>query len=112
MHTSSSAKRTCSDSRSASLYTATVSMPSSRQARMTRRAISPRLAIRTFLNTDNPRIADLARGAVGDELRLAHQGVRSWRSDFAPLVAVPLKVRSEAELIPEALSANSLGLVE
>src|SRR3954462_11688525 len=50
MHTSSSAKRTCSDSRSASEYTATVWMPSSRQARMTRSAISPRLAIRTFLN--------------------------------------------------------------
>src|SRR5688572_5745053 len=50
MHTSSSAKRTWSDSRSASEYTATVCIPSSRQARMTRRAISPRFAIRTFLN--------------------------------------------------------------
>ncbi len=52
MHTSSSAKRTCSDSRSASEYTATVSMPSSWHARMMRRAISPRLAIRTFWNKD------------------------------------------------------------
>src|SRR6185436_18480996 len=50
MQTSSSANRTCSDSRSASEYTATVWMPSSRQARMTRSAISPRLAIKTFLN--------------------------------------------------------------
>src|SRR3954470_3116454 len=50
MHTSSSANRTCSDSRSASEYTATVWMPSSRQARITRSAISPRLAIRIFLN--------------------------------------------------------------
>src|SRR5687768_14296833 len=50
MHTSSSAKRTCSDSRSASEYTATVWIPSSRQARITRSAISPRFAIRTFLN--------------------------------------------------------------
>src|SRR5687767_2074643 len=50
MQTSSSAKRTCSDSRSASECTATVRTPSSWQARMTRRAISPRLAIRTFLN--------------------------------------------------------------
>src|ERR671933_1094034 len=50
MHTSSSANRTCSDSRSASEYTATVSMPSSRQARMTRSAISPRLAMRTLRN--------------------------------------------------------------
>src|SRR6185437_565688 len=50
MHTSSSANRTCSDSRSASEYTATAWMPSSWQARITRIAISPRLAIRTFLN--------------------------------------------------------------
>src|ERR1044071_9279373 len=50
MHTSSSAKRTWSDSRSASEYTATVCTPSSRQARMTRSAISPRLAISTLLN--------------------------------------------------------------
>ena len=50
MQTSSSAKRTCRASRSASLYTATVRMPSSRQAEMMRSAISPRLAIRIFLN--------------------------------------------------------------
>src|SRR5439155_3612183 len=50
MQTSSSANRTCSDSRSASEYTATVSTPSSRHARMTRSAISPRLAMRTLLN--------------------------------------------------------------
>src|SRR5438045_1337473 len=50
MQTSSSAKRTCSEFSSASEYTATVLMPSSRQATMTRMAISPRLAIRIFLN--------------------------------------------------------------
>src|SRR5437867_731973 len=50
MHTSSSAKRTCRHSRSASEYTATVWMPSSLHARITRRAISPRFAMRTFLN--------------------------------------------------------------
>src|SRR3954466_9524114 len=55
MQTSSSAKRTCRDSRSASEYTATVWMPSSRHARMTRSAISPRLAIRTFLNISPSR---------------------------------------------------------
>src|SRR5436305_15204333 len=37
-------------SRSASEYTAAVAMPSSRQARITRIAISPRLATRIFLN--------------------------------------------------------------
>jgi hypothetical protein len=36
--------------RSASLYTATVEMPNSLQAQMTRRAISPRLATRIFWN--------------------------------------------------------------
>src|SRR5512142_3072894 len=50
MQTASSAKRTCSESASAVECTATVWMPSSRQARMTRSAISPRLAMRTFLN--------------------------------------------------------------
>src|SRR5438093_12576183 len=50
MQTASSAKRTCSESRSASESTATVSIPSSRAARRIRRAISPRLATRLFLN--------------------------------------------------------------
>src|SRR5436190_22734643 len=52
MHTASSAKRTCKAPTSASENTATVAMPSSRQARMTRMAISPRLAIKTFLNIE------------------------------------------------------------
>src|SRR5207253_11088808 len=39
-------------SRSASLKTATTSMPRSRQARMTRRAISPRLATRMRWNME------------------------------------------------------------
>src|SRR5260370_34464922 len=44
------AKRTCSELLSAVECTATVSIPSSRAARMTRRAISPRLAIRMRWN--------------------------------------------------------------
>src|SRR3954463_5931765 len=44
--------RTCIASRSSSEYTATVVMPSSRHVRMTRTAISPRLAIRTLVNMD------------------------------------------------------------
>src|SRR6185295_4337092 len=51
MQTDSSAKRTCSALASTVECTATVAMPSSRHARMTRSAISPRLAIRIFLNT-------------------------------------------------------------
>ena len=45
-----SAKATWRLSRSASEYTATVEMPISLQARMIRMAISPRLAIKIFVN--------------------------------------------------------------
>src|SRR5436190_10403612 len=51
MQTASSANLTTADSASAVEYTATDLTPISRQARATRRAISPRLAIRTFSNT-------------------------------------------------------------
>src|SRR4051812_40058103 len=54
MQMSSSAKWTCREWVSAVECTATVLMPSSLQERMTRRAISPRLAIRIFLNTGHP----------------------------------------------------------
>src|SRR4029450_5004482 len=50
MHTLSSASRTCMASASAVECTATVATPSSLQARSTRRAISPRLAIRILSN--------------------------------------------------------------
>src|ERR1700694_5381028 len=48
--TDSSASRTNAAERSASLCTATVRIPRSRQPRMIRRAISPRLATSTFSN--------------------------------------------------------------
>src|SRR5215207_2986228 len=54
MCAASSASRTCGARASASLYTATDAMPSSRHARMMRRAISPRLAIRILLNIRLP----------------------------------------------------------
>ncbi len=47
----SSASSTCGAPRSASEKTATVRIPSSRQARRTRRAISPRFAMRILRNT-------------------------------------------------------------
>ena len=50
MHTASSANRTCKELRSASEYTATVEIPNSLHAQMTRSAISPRLATRIFWN--------------------------------------------------------------
>src|SRR6185369_9553237 len=70
MHTDSSAARTWRESRSASECTATVATPSSLHAAMTRSAISPRLATRTFLNTWSARedgeelLAELDRLAV------------------------------------------------
>src|SRR5258705_11435784 len=51
MRRASSASATCRASRSASEYTATVRMPMSRAAVMTRHAISPRLAMRILRNT-------------------------------------------------------------
>src|SRR5512144_2725016 len=73
MQIASSAKRTWSDSASAVECTATVESPSSLHARMTRRAISPRLAMRTFLNMrlagDDAEegLAELHRRRVLDE---------------------------------------------
>src|SRR5262245_25115843 len=67
MQTASSAKRTWRPLASAVEWTATVRMPSSRQARMTRRAISPRLATRTFLNMTALR---RALGGLDAEKRL------------------------------------------
>src|SRR5689334_22191390 len=51
MLTASSASRVCGAEASASLNTATEPTPSSLHARTMRRAISPRFAIRTLLNT-------------------------------------------------------------
>ena len=92
MHTASSAKRTCSEFRSASEYTATVEMPSSLQAQMTRNAISPRLATRIFWNMDGRRLPLTAgtdaeeRLAVFDRLAIfdkdAYQFAAFVRFDF------------------------------
>src|SRR5881397_1217713 len=75
MHTDSSASRTWRLSRSASLNTATVEILSSRQARITRSAISPRLAIRTLRNMplsgSQARSRSRPRGA-GRRLTLHH----------------------------------------
>src|SRR5216683_7859729 len=70
MHTLSSASRTCMASASAVEWTATVGMPSSLQARSTRSAISPRLAIRILSNIGVGRTA-CARPSLDDHQRLA-----------------------------------------
>src|SRR5881275_3100735 len=71
MQTDSSASRTCLRLASAVECTATVLMPSSRQARRMRRAISPRLAM-TILSSmglfdDEQWLAKLDRLAVLDQ---------------------------------------------
>src|SRR5690349_10338243 len=68
MQTASSAKRTCRAPLSASEWTATVAMPSSLQARITRMAISPRFAIRTFLNIEPELRRRSGRRADQEEL--------------------------------------------
>src|SRR5882762_7237476 len=68
IHTVSSASRTCLVLKSAVECTATVLIPSSRQARNMRRAISPRFAMTTFsiigLFDDEQRLAEFHRLAV------------------------------------------------
>src|SRR5215203_2981602 len=121
MHTSSSANRTCSDSRSASEYTATVCTPSSRHARMTRSAISPRLAMRTFLNTGasrSRRPSDLAQDLLKHVLEprdrrcAASRAVRagSWVQDCES-DSKPDQLLSLVPATPCTRNANSLGLV-
>src|SRR5580700_941172 len=84
MHTDSSASSTCLRFASAVECTATVLMPSSRQARRIRSAISPRLAMTSFsimdLFDDEQRLAELDRIAV----------LRHDRGDAAGLVGLDL----------------------
>src|SRR5690242_16185930 len=68
MHTAWSANFTCSASASAVEYTATDSRPISRSPRITRSAISPRLAMSTFLN-----IVGSARGDLEQRLAVLHR---------------------------------------
>src|ERR1051326_9027369 len=58
MCTDSSANRTAADAASGVEYTATDLIPSSLHARAIRTAISPRLAIRIFWNTQSPQWPD------------------------------------------------------
>src|SRR6476661_1036021 len=70
MGTATSASRVCSAPASASLCTATDRMPISRSVRITRTAISPRLATSTVSNMSWPlhpedAVADVFEGGVG-----------------------------------------------
>src|SRR6185312_14344661 len=86
MQTLSSARRTCIALASAVEWTATVWMPSSLQARRIRRAISPRLAMRTFWNMRFPLLDDDERLAVFHRLCIldedARDGAGAMRRDL------------------------------
>src|SRR6202043_3736422 len=75
MQTLSSARRTWMASSSAVEWTATVGMPSSLQARSTRSAISPRLAIRILSNIEQPSLDDHQRLAILDRLAVADENL-------------------------------------
>src|SRR5471032_2231845 len=66
MQIASSASCTWSDWTSASEYTARVLMPISRQARTIRRAISPRLAMRTFWIIGSSIVLGSSSGNIHD----------------------------------------------
>src|SRR3712207_3470680 len=69
MGTATSASRTCRAPASASLYTATERMPIARSVRMTRTAISPRLATRTVSNTAQHPRPGVRSGSLAGALR-------------------------------------------
>src|SRR5512143_1049869 len=74
MHTLSSASRTCMASASAVEWTATVATPSSLQARSTRSASSPRLAMRILSNIASLALLDYhQRLAIFDRLAVLHE---------------------------------------
>src|SRR5215470_15470498 len=76
MATASSASLTWGHAASASEWTAIERMPSARQARITRRAISPRLATRTLCSTSSGRLG----GGGGDGLERGDPPARVGRS--------------------------------
>src|SRR4030095_15386236 len=84
--------RTCRASRSASENTATEAMPCSRQGRITRTAISPRLATRTFglLTTNLARLARITRTATSPRL-----ATRAFAILIKNLARVKLEAREE-----------------
>src|SRR4249920_3762787 len=82
MRTASSAIATCGACASASEWTATVAIPIRRAVRITRQAISPRLAIRSLANISGSRPPPLAR--VLHQLREAEEQQQHAEHDLYP----------------------------
>src|SRR5205807_10207112 len=72
---------------SAVLWTQTVSMPSSLQARMMRRAISPRLAIRIRLNMRSTNRQSVVSGQLKESAAGVHFEERLVELDGFPVFA-------------------------
>src|SRR5262245_18611072 len=100
MHTLSSAKRTCRASLSAAEWIDTQGMPSSWQARITRRAVSPRLAIRIFLNMSLPEAHLEERLAVLDGLGVLDQAGDDGAIDLGLDLVHELHRLDDAEHLP------------
>src|SRR6266545_4007083 len=104
MQMSSSANLTCRESESAVEYTATVWIPSSRQAQMIRRAISPRLAIRIFLNMgwEGPRSCRRGLSDLEQRLRVLHRLAVGYQSLEDLAVAVRLDLVHQFHRLDDA----------
>src|SRR5258705_8177578 len=98
-------------------------MPSSRQVRMTRTAISPRLAIRTLVNMVGRIVPDRALGGgtrrrgrlhqsgapgTGPERRTARLGARGRSPDRGPRPIGPI-LGGTARIVPLGLRVASTG---
>ena len=113
MQTASSAKRTCSESRSASEKTATASTPSSWHARMMRSAISPRFAISTLENTgDAPatRVSARARETPAEGARPAQTGA-TLKSTCPYSTGSPSSTRISSMVPPISLSNSFMSFI-
>src|SRR3954447_13671361 len=129
MRATSSASRTCGAWRSASVWTAIARIPSACSVRVTRRAISPRLAIRTDSNMPVDRAGDQRVGAeLTAEVRLHGAARLEHRAEVAARLGahlvqhgddvlrgdVPRRARGDraaAELAEARLEGPHAGLV-
>src|ERR1043165_773766 len=106
MCTASSAISTCSASRSASEYTATVAIPILRAVLMIRQAISPRLAIRMRLNMPrlDPCPAAAFSGFAALQQESQSQGLRGGRNNLLQRAASAICVFFTARRAEQRIS--------
>jgi uncharacterized protein YndB with AHSA1/START domain len=105
MATASSAMRTWTAPASASEYTATVRRSSSRQARITRQAISPRLAIRTLVI----RLGGTALHYQGREGRIAMPEKSNLVANASTTIHAPISKVWDALINPDAIKKYMFG---